>query len=126
MPAAQLLRQPEVRLRELQRRGSVALELESQNEALDLASVETTVKYAGYLKQELTRVERLKRAERRRIPPDFPFARVPGLSKEAVQRLSQVRPETLGQAARVAGMTPAGLAVLGTYLDRLGPAAANQ
>jgi tRNA U34 5-carboxymethylaminomethyl modifying enzyme MnmG/GidA len=49
----------------------------------------------------------------------FPFARVPGLSREAIERLSQVRPESLGQASRIPGMTPAAVAVLGAFLGRL-------
>src|SRR5207253_9319262 len=83
--------------------------------AIDSSSVETTVKYAGYLKQEQARAERARREERRRIPGDFPFARVPGLSREVVHRLSQVRPETLGQASRIPGVTPAAVAVLGVF-----------
>jgi tRNA uridine 5-carboxymethylaminomethyl modification enzyme len=104
-----------VRLSSLIASGSVVLELD---EPLDAATVENDVKYAGYLRQESLRAERLRRQERRRIPEDFPFARVPGLSREVVQRLSQVRPETLGQASRIPGMTPAAVAVLGVFLDR--------
>jgi len=85
----------------------------------DVASVETTLKYDGYLKQEQARAERARREERRRIPFDFPFGRVPGLSREVVHRLSQVRPETLGQASRIPGMTPAAVAVLGVFLGRM-------
>ncbi len=82
---------------------------------LDQASVETSVKYSGYLKQEASRIERTRREQGRLIPRDFPFSRVPGLSREVVHRLSQVRPETLGQASRIPGMTPAAVAVLGSY-----------
>ena len=53
------------------------------------------------------------------IPALFPFDRVPGLSREVVQRLSQVSPETLGQASRIPGMTPAAVAVLDAFLSRL-------
>jgi tRNA uridine 5-carboxymethylaminomethyl modification enzyme len=113
--AGELLRRPEVRLSSLIASGSVALDLD---EPLDATTVENDVKYAGYLKQESLRAERLRKQERRRIPDDFPFARVPGLSREVVQRLSQVRPETLGQASRISGMTPAAVAVLGVFLDR--------
>jgi tRNA uridine 5-carboxymethylaminomethyl modification enzyme len=108
-----------VRLADLVARQSVQVEIDPVNGGLDVASVETTVKYAGYLKQEAARVERSSRDERRPIPSGFPFARVPGLSREAVQRLSQVRPETLGQASRIPGMTPAAVAVLGAFLGRL-------
>jgi len=119
--AAELIRQPTIRLADLIDRGDVVLELENESRELDVASVETAVKYEGYLKQEAARVARASRQERRRIPEEFPFARVPGLSREAVQRLSQVRPETLGQASRVPGITPAAIAVLGAFIGRLSP-----
>ncbi|MBI3048881.1 MAG: tRNA uridine-5-carboxymethylaminomethyl(34) synthesis enzyme MnmG [Acidobacteria bacterium] len=116
--ASTLLRRPEVRLETLLQRGDIALELDGAACELDVASLENEVKYAGYLKQEVARAERVRRQERRRIPEDFAFAQVPGLSREVVQRLSQVRPETLGQASRIPGVTPAAVAVLGVYLEK--------
>jgi len=86
--------------------------------ALDATSVETTVKYAGYLRRQEGEIERARKDERRRIPSNFPFERVPGLSREVVQRLSQVRPDTLGQALRIPGVTPAAVAVLAAYVGR--------
>ena len=124
--AADLLRQPSVRLSDLVDRGDIALEIADDCRDLDLASVETAIKYEGYLKQEESRVARASRHERRRIPVGFPFARVPGLSREAIERLSQVRPETLGQASRIPGMTPAAVAVLGAFLTRLAAQAASE
>jgi tRNA uridine 5-carboxymethylaminomethyl modification enzyme len=120
--ASQLLRQPEMKLAELLSTSQVELEIDSASREQDLTTLETTVKYAGYLDQETSRAERARRDERRRIGPDFPFADVPGLSREVVQRLAQVRPATLGQAARIPGVTPAAVAVLGVYLKRLTPA----
>ena len=117
--AAQRLKQPDVRLRGLIDAGDVAMKTDPGMEELDLASVETAVKYEGYLRQASAHAERSKKNERRRIPSEFPFARVPGLSTEAVQRLSQVRPETLGQASRIPGITPAAIAVLDVFLGRL-------
>src|ERR1051325_8603207 len=117
--AAQLLKQPAVRLEDLLADGRVALSIDDQARALDITSAAPTVKYDGYLKQEQARAARARREERRRIPGDFPFARVPGLSREVVQRLSQVKPETLGQASRIPGVTPAAVAVLGVFLGRL-------
>jgi tRNA uridine 5-carboxymethylaminomethyl modification enzyme len=117
--AAQLLKQPAVRLEALVADEEISLSIDEQTRALDIASVETTVKYDGYLKQEQARAERARRDERRRIPGDFPFSRVPGLSREVIHRLSHVRPETLGQASRVPGVTPAAVAVLGVFLGRL-------
>jgi len=117
--AAQLLKQPSIRLENLLAAEQVVLDIDERTRAIDIASVETTVKYDGYLKQEQARAERTRREERRRIPGDFPFGRVPGLSREVVHRLSQVRPETLGQASRIPGVTPAAIAVLGVFLGRL-------
>jgi len=117
--AARLLKQPSVRLEQLVDEKQVALSIGEETRAIDIASVETTVKYDGYLRQERARAARAQREERRHIPYDFPFARVPGLSREVVQRLSQVRPETLGQASRIPGVTPAAVAVLGVFLGRL-------
>jgi len=125
-PASEALKQPEVRLEQLIDRREVALDVDPLRRSLDVASVETAVKYSGYLRQEASRAERMRRDERRRIPPRFPFTRVPGLSREIVERLSQVRPETLGQASRIPGMTPAAIAVLGAFLGRLVPDTAAQ
>ena len=118
---AEVLRQPHVRLGQLVSQRAVTLEIDADSHDLDLASVETAVKFEGYLKQEAARVARASREERRLIPPQFPFTRVPGLSRESIQRLSQIRPESLGQAARIPGMTPAAVAVLGAYLGRFSP-----
>ena len=113
-----LLRQPAVRLESLIEKGEVALDLEPSTRALDVASLENDIKYAGYLKQEMSYAARTRQRERRRIPEGFVFAHVPGLSREVVQRCSQVRPETLGQASRIPGVTPAAIAVLGSFLRR--------
>ncbi len=120
VPAAQWLRQPETGIGDVRARG-VTLETDSRRESIDLATLETNVKYEGYLRRQQSEVERAQRDERRRIPADFPFARVPGLTREAVQRLQQVRPETLGQALRIPGLTPAAVAVLGAFVGRLSP-----
>ena len=116
--ASQLLRQPAVRLGDLARTGQVTLDLSKADATVDLMSVETVVKYAGYLRRQEGEIERARKDERRRIPTDFPFDRVPGLSREVVQRLSQIRPDTLGQALRIPGITPAAVAVLSSYVGR--------
>jgi tRNA uridine 5-carboxymethylaminomethyl modification enzyme len=119
LKASQLLKQPDVRITSFVESGAVSLDLDPSSPDLDLASLETSVKYEGYLRQAMAEAARAKKNERRRIPDTFPFALVPGLSVEAVQRLSQVRPETLGQASRIPGITPAAIAVLGAFLGRL-------
>ncbi|MEO8680555.1 MAG: tRNA uridine-5-carboxymethylaminomethyl(34) synthesis enzyme MnmG [Vicinamibacterales bacterium] len=118
VPASQALRRPEVTLDGLMKAGDVLMETRSEDALLDVTSVETTVKYEGYLLRQEQAVTRAQSAERRRIPHAFPFHRVPGLSKEMVQRFSETRPETLGQAQRIPGVTPAAVAVVGAYLNR--------
>jgi tRNA uridine 5-carboxymethylaminomethyl modification enzyme len=109
------LRQPNTRLGDLVADG---FELEKPVGRLDAPSVETTLKYQGYLKRQESEIRRRAREENRRIPRQFCYDGVPGLSAEVVQRLSQVQPETLGQAGRVPGVTPAAIAVLATYVSR--------
>ena len=82
-----------------------------------LNTVETEAKYSGYILQQERQMERMKHAERRRIPPEFGFAGIPGLSREIRDKLERVRPATLGQAARIPGITPAAIAVLDVYLS---------
>jgi tRNA uridine 5-carboxymethylaminomethyl modification enzyme len=117
MSAAQALRQPEVTLSALAAAGDVALDLGgAEDRELDLVSVETAAKYAGYLQRQSQAVERSRKQENSRIPTEFVFDRVPGLSRELVQRFTQTRPETLGQALRVPGATPAAVAVVAAAL----------
>ena len=116
--ASRLLRQPEIRLETLMTTGAVRLETDPASGAVDIASLETEIKFAGYLRRQTSEIERAQREERRRIPVAFPYERVPGLSREVVQRLTQVQPDTLAHALRVPGVTPAAIAVLGAYLGR--------
>jgi len=117
IPASQLLRQPETTLADLIQSDALP-RFERGANAIELASAETTVKYAGYLRRQEAEIERSRKDERRRIPAKFPFAKVPGLSREVVQRLEQIRPDTLGQALRIPGVTPAAVAVLSAYVGR--------
>jgi tRNA uridine 5-carboxymethylaminomethyl modification enzyme len=116
--ASERIRRPGVGLESLIASGDLSLELDEATRSLDIASLENDVKYAGYLKRELASAEKTRRQERRRVPHGFDFTRVPGLSTEVVQRFTQVRPETLGQASRISGVTPAAVAVLGAYLEK--------
>lgn len=108
------LRKPESRLEML--RDELERELGEPLSRQALMAVETEVKYDGYLRQQERMVERLREAERRRIPASFDYRSVPGLSREIREKLERVRPETLGQASRIPGVTPAAIAVLDCYL----------
>jgi len=94
----------------------VNLDIATVDADLDIVSVETTAKYEGYLVRQQQAVERNRKLESTRIPRDMTFEGVPGLSRELVQRFTQTRPETLGQALRIPGSTPAAVAVLGAHL----------
>ena len=119
IPATQRLRQPGVRLADLCREGAVSLEVDPDGAAHDLATAEATVRYDGYLQRQAREVERSRWEGNRPVPGGFPYDRVPGLTREAVQRLSEVRPQTLAQAGRVPGVTPAAVAVIAAYLERV-------
>jgi tRNA uridine 5-carboxymethylaminomethyl modification enzyme len=81
-----------------------------------LDTIETELKYAGYISQQERQVARLLESDRRPLPAGFPYFEIPGLSTEARQKLTRVQPATLGQAARIPGVTPAAIAVLDVYL----------
>jgi tRNA uridine 5-carboxymethylaminomethyl modification enzyme len=124
MTASRALVQPPVRLESFVRDGQLALETSDGDAALDLSSLETEFKYEGYLRRQTMAIERSKRQEHRLIPEGFAYARIPGLSREVVERLSAVRPRTLGQAGRVPGVTPAAVAVIAGWIERTHDAAA--
>jgi tRNA uridine 5-carboxymethylaminomethyl modification enzyme len=83
----------------------------------ELKSVETEIKYAGYLDQQRKAIDKLKKAEQRAIPANFEYAGISGLSLEMQETLARVRPQTLGQASRIPGVTPAALSLLNVYLE---------
>jgi tRNA uridine 5-carboxymethylaminomethyl modification enzyme len=111
--AEELLRRPEVRYEHLR----AALDLPDVPE--DVAEqAEIQSKYGGYLAKQQREVEKVRRMETRRIPPDLDYAQIRGLRNEARQVLMRFTPATLGQAARLAGINPADVAVLLIALDR--------
>ncbi|HWW22564.1 MAG TPA: tRNA uridine-5-carboxymethylaminomethyl(34) synthesis enzyme MnmG [Edaphobacter sp.] len=83
----------------------------------EMKTVETEIKYSGYLDQQKRSMEKMKKAERRAIPEWFDYSSVSGLSTEMKQVLSRVRPQTLGQASRIAGVTPAAISLIHVYIE---------
>ena len=83
----------------------------------ELKSVETEIKYSGYLDQQTKAIERLKRSEQRTIPEWFDYGKVSGLSREMNEKLTRVRPQTLGQASRIPGVTPAAVSLINVYIE---------
>jgi tRNA uridine 5-carboxymethylaminomethyl modification enzyme len=83
----------------------------------EMKSVETEIKYAGYLEKQRRSIEKMKKAEDRRIPDWFDYRSVSGLSREMQQTFERVRPMTLGQASGIAGVTPAAVTLVNIYIE---------
>ncbi|GMV21028.1 MAG: tRNA uridine 5-carboxymethylaminomethyl modification enzyme MnmG [Acidimicrobiia bacterium] len=114
--AAEALARPLVTVDDVVSAGC-ALQLDDMRE-VDRATLEAECKYRGYLMRSAQQRERLARQQDTPIPVSFSYLGVPGLSREVVERLTQVRPETLGQAGRVPGVTPAAVAIIASRLRR--------
>jgi len=83
----------------------------------EMKSVETEIKYAGYLDKQRRSIQKMKKAEDRKIPEWFDYRSVSGLSREMQQTFERVRPMTLGQASRIAGVTPAAVTLVNIYIE---------
>ena len=83
----------------------------------ELKSIETEIKYQGYLEQQQRAIDRLKKAEQRSIPEWFDYRSVSGLSREMQEKLTKVRPRTLGLASRIPGVTPAAVSLVNVYIE---------
>ena len=111
---SQWIRRPEARLDSIRHWIRQLANSELVREVV--STVETELKYRGYLQQQERQVEQLRSAEQRRIPLQFDYSDIPGLSREVQEKLERVRPETLGQAIKIPGVTPAAISVLDVYL----------
>jgi len=109
-----LLKRPELSYADIE---TLAPALEPLAEAIK-EQVEVECKYAGYLRRQEAEVNKFRHLEKIGIPPDFPYDQVPGLSTEIRQKLGDIRPLSLGQASRVAGVTPAAISILMVYIKR--------
>ncbi len=111
----ELLRRPEITFRDLLEVTGRAEE-EVPREVGE--QLEIGVKFAGYLARQEAQVARFEKLENKKIPPDFDYGRVRGLSAEAREKLEEVRPHTLGQASRIPGVSPADIMLLTIYLEQ--------
>lgn len=111
--AVDLLKWPEVSLETLWPHLGSGDPLGDQEAA---QQVETQIKYDGYLKRQAKEIEQLQRSESIRIPADFDYTSIPGLSSEMVEKLTHVRPMNVGMASRIPGVTPAALSLIMVYL----------
>ena len=113
---ARLLRRPELSITDLA--SFVPAIGNFQSHILSQAEVE--IKYVGYLDRQLEMVNRSKKMEASRLPTDFNYSTVSGLSREVQEKLMRIKPQSLGQAARIPGITPAAISLLSVYLRRHG------
>ena len=112
----ELLRRPEISYRDLE-----FFELNTSQDSISedvVSQIEIEVKYEGYIKRQMEQVDKFKKLEDFVIPVSFSYDSIPGLSNEIVQKLTNVRPNSLGQATRISGVTPAAISVLMVYLKR--------
>jgi len=116
--ALELLRRPELDYAKLMQVASLGPGVDDSAVA---EQVEVGIKYAGYLDRQRDEIERQRRHEALTIPQDFVYAEVRGLSAEVGQKLARVKPETIGQAARISGVTPAAISLLLVHLRRSQP-----
>ncbi len=114
-PLAQLLRRPEITFADLQAFDADVTEVPS-----DVAlQVEVSTKYSGYVDRQAQGLKRFQKLENVALPVDLNYATIDGLSREIKEKLTHVRPRSLGQAYRIAGVTPAAISVLSLYLYKL-------
>jgi tRNA uridine 5-carboxymethylaminomethyl modification enzyme len=112
----QILRRPEIRIGDVLSKLPEDARYDYDQEILD--SVETEVKFSGYLKRQQEDIDRLKKVEKEIIPADFDYSIVNGLRIEAKEKLQQIRPYSLGQAMKIPGITPSAVSLLLVYLKR--------
>ena len=109
-----LLKRPEIRYSAIKELSPSPEVLTAEIEAL----VEIRVKYEGYVQKQIELAGRFNKFESKKIPPAFVYTSIPGLSKEVVEKLREVQPETIGQAGRIPGITPAAVSILLVAVER--------
>jgi tRNA uridine 5-carboxymethylaminomethyl modification enzyme len=94
------------------------LGMDEERDAEVFEEVEIQIKYAGYIKRQLQQIERFKKFEQKAIPASFSYESIPGFSREVLEKLMKVRPESIGQASRISGITPAAVSLLMIALEK--------
>ena len=114
MTLEELLKRPEICYNDLK-------EIDTKQPELPEAvtqQVDISIKYEGYIKRQLQQVEQFKKLEKKKLSLDFDYSQVPNLRKEAIQKLNEYQPASIGQASRISGVSPADISVLLVYLNR--------
>lgn len=112
----EILRRPEISYKELCFIDEDSVDIAGSEIA---GPVEMEVKYEGYIKRQLEQIEKFKKLESIKIPDGFYYDEIPGLSNEIIQKLTSVKPDSLGQATRISGITPAAISVLMVYIKKI-------
>jgi tRNA uridine 5-carboxymethylaminomethyl modification enzyme len=108
-----LLKRPETRLKEL-----LTLVSHKKYNPSSISEVEFNVKYSGYIERQKQMIEKFNNSEEKKIPEDFDYSVIKSLSNEAREKLIRIRPENLGQASRIPGVSPADISVLMIYMAK--------
>lgn len=116
--AAELLRRPQVRWGDLEECSDKVVNLGRELGAQARRQTEIQIKYEGYIKRQMMAVEKFKNLEKMKIPADFEYCGIPGLTIEMSHTLQEIRPLSLGQASRLPGVTPAAISILMIYLKK--------
>lgn len=116
---AEALRRPDVELDDLEKLDP-GLSGQLPSDSFTRLTIQSDVKYAGYMARQREMVRRTLRLEETRLPDSLDYTKIPGLSAEIVEKLTSVRPASLGQAGRISGVTPAAVDCLEIYLHKLG------
>jgi tRNA uridine 5-carboxymethylaminomethyl modification enzyme len=111
---AQILRRPEISMNQLR---DISPDIPNHGPNVD-AQTEIQLKYQGYVDRQSAIVERFRRMEQATIPANLDYAKISGLSREACEKLVRIKPQSLGQAARIPGITPAAISLLSFYIKK--------
>lgn len=111
----QLLRRPESSLESVESVSGISF---SHLSEMQRFGIESRVKYQGYIDRQIQEAEKMKKWDSKRIPPGLDFRSIPGLTREAAEKLDRVRPETFAQAQRISGLTPAALSLLRIFIEK--------
>jgi len=111
----ELLKRPEIDFTKLKKLFELQLNIPEQS----IKQIEIETKYSGYIKIQISEIEKFKNLEKIKIPSDWDYLKIPGLSREIKEKLSKYKPVTLGQASRISGITPSAISILMMYLKRI-------
>ena len=112
--ASDFLKRPEITYQELLQFIPANADLTGK----EIEQVEIQIKYEGYIKKAMEKVEKLKRMEAKRIPERIDYEAINGLATEAKQKLQKIQPETIAQASRISGVNPADISILMVYVEQ--------